>query len=73
MVTFLEGTFDLFFFFFLRCSREIGGRRTRLWQRDTIIGIFGAVTEDLGSGGLVYIYIYISVIKVVENKLKNII
>ena len=32
--------------FFPRCSREIGGRRTRLWQRDTIIGIFGAVTED---------------------------
>ena len=49
MVTFLEGTFDLFFFF-PRCSREIGGRRTRLWQRDTIIGIFGAMTGDWSLG-----------------------
>ena len=32
--------------FFPRCSREIGGRRTRLWQRVTIIGIISAVIED---------------------------
>ena len=39
---------ELLICFFPRCSREIGGRRTRLWQRDTIIGIFGAETEDWG-------------------------
>ena len=37
---------ELLICFFPRCSREIGGRRTRLWQRVTIIDIISAVIED---------------------------
>ena len=37
---------ELLICFFPRCSREIGGRLTRLWQRVTIIGIISAVIED---------------------------
>ena len=49
--------------FFPRCSREIGGRQTRLWQRDTIIGIFGAVTGDWGKE-VWYNVLYLSVSKI---------
>ena len=44
---------ELLICFFPRCSREIGGRRTRLWQRVTIIGIISAVIED-GAKRVVY-------------------
>ena len=46
MVTFLEGTFDLFFFFRAVAEDWRDAVAKRLWQRDTIIGIFGAVTKD---------------------------